>query len=273
MLAELSKPFLYTFYFLAQNPFPTTKFGSKNKFLWFLSKLPVLILICISLYVTVYSFANDRYVTLTNHAREIIHVLLIISSTATNLTIAYQCLFLCPTWSDLQESFLRLETEFQDSLPNRNVQYEKFRKHFIIKCLVMLFFYLMSIISMVMSHLTTGKVVTSYMVILNALNDLSAFQTIFYVDLSKYFMKTISQTLRYDDVSRDRLTEKPNEAKFIKSIKKLHLSIWKSVDRINEYFGLFLLGFIVQQFLMISYDIYWIFLNKFNVGFWLGLGE
>ncbi len=268
LLSELSKPFLYTFYFLAQNPFPSTTFYSQNKCVRCLSKLPIFVLICVSLYVTIYSFTNDQYVTRKNHAREIIHVLLIISSSITNLTIAYQCLFLSQTWTELQQSFCRLETEFQDLLPNVTVQLREFRKHFIMKCAAMLVFYIISILSMIMSHLTDDKFVTSYMVVLALFNDLSAFQTVFCVDLSRSFMIAITQAFRIDYRG-----EKPDEAKFIRSMKKLHLSIWKTVDKINEYFGLFLLGYIVQQFLMISYDIYWIFLNKFDVGIWLGLGE
>lgn len=271
-LSELSEPFLYTFFFLAHNPYPSTAYDSKNKLTKLASKLPVFMLICISLYVTIYSFINDQYVSRENHAREIIHVLLIISSSITNLSIAYQCIFLSRSWTQLQESIYRLETEFQELLPNRNnVQFTKFRKHFIIKCAVTLVVYIISIFAMIMSRITDEKFVTSYMVVLALFNDLSAFQAVFHVDLCKYFLKSITHAFRDDDSERE--CEKSAEAKFIKSMKKLHLSVWKTVDKVNEYFGIFLLGYIVQQFLMISYDIYWIFLNKFNVGIWLGLGK
>lgn len=272
ILSELSKPFLYSFYFLAQSPFPSPTFCSKNKFKRFLSMFPVVGLICVSLYVTIYSFTNDQYVTWKNHAREIIHVLLIFSSSITNLTIAYQCIFLSHIWTQLQESLCRLETEFQELLPNGNVKFKKFRKVFIIKCAVMLFFYVTSIFFMIMSRIVDKKYVTSYMVVLSFFNDLSAFQVIFFVDLSKYFLAAIRQTFR-DEERSDRSCDKSDEAKLMKSMKKLHLSIWRTVDKINEFFGFFLLGYIVQQFLMISYDIYWIFLNKFNVGIWLGFGK
>lgn len=272
LLTELAKPFVYTFYFLAQNPSPSPTFCTKNKLKIFLSKLPVIVLICVTLYVTIYSFKNDQYATPKNHAREIIHVLLIISSSITNLTIAYQCIFLSHTWTQLQESLLRLETEVQELLPNGNIKFKKFRKEFVIKCAVMLFFYVTSIFFMFMSRLTNEKYVTSYMVVLGFFNDLSAFQVIFFVDLSKSFLTAITNSFR-DNECIDRSCEKAVDAKFMKSMKKLHLSIWKTVDKTNECFGLFLLGYIVQQFLMISYDIYWIFLNKFNVGIWLGFGE
>lgn len=270
-LTELSRPFLYTFYFLAQNPFPSARFNSKNKLLWILSKLPVLVLSCVSLYVTIYSFYNDQYATPKNHAREIIHVLLIISSSITNLTIVFQCLFLSSTWTQMQEAFIGLETEFKELLPSQDVHYTKFRKRFVMKCSTMFIFYIISIFAMIMSLVTDEKFVSSYMVILTLVNDLGALQTIFFVDLSKYFMKTITHAFRADRTID--VNEKFAEEKFIKSMRKLHMSIWRTVDNINEYFGLFLLGYIIQQFLMISYDIYWIFLNKFDVGIWLGLGK
>ncbi|KAG4065684.1 hypothetical protein HA402_012362 [Bradysia odoriphaga] len=169
----------------------------------------------------------------------------------------------------IQESFSGLETEFKDLIPGQDVPYTKFRKHFVLKCGAMFFFYIISIFAMIMSRITDEKFVSSYMVVLTLLNDLSALETIFFVDLSKYFLKTITYAFRADRTVD--ISEKFAEEKFVKSMKRLHLSVWKTVDKINEYFGLFLLGYIIQQFLMISYDIYWIFLNKFDVGIWLGL--
>lgn len=273
-LSEISKPFLYAFYLLAQNPFPSAKFNSKNNVIRFVSKLPVFILICVSLYVTLYSLRNDPYVSAENKAREIIHVSSIISSLITNLTIAYQCLFLTKTWTEVQDSFCKLETEFQDLLPTVNVKFTKFRKDYLIKCFVILVLYSISILAMIMSRLLDEKFLTSYMVVLAFINDLNAFQVMFYVDLSKLFLKTITQA--FGDVdgvdSVKCVNDKFNESKFITSMKKLHLSVRKTVDKVNKYFGLFLLGYIVQRFLMISYDIHWILLNRFNVGIWLSLG-
>lgn len=171
-LPKLSEPFLLIFYLLAQNPFPSTSFNSKNNLKRILSKLPVFVLICISLYVTLYSLKNDQYVTRKNQAREIIHVLLIISSLITNLMIAYQCIFLSKHWLHLQESSCRLETEFQNLLPNVNVKLTKFRKNYLIKCIFMLALYFISIFAMVMSRITDVKFVTSYMVVLAFINDL-----------------------------------------------------------------------------------------------------
>lgn len=273
-LSKLFAPFILIFYLLAQNPFPTTTFDSKNKLKRFLSKLPVFILICISLYVTLYSLKNDQYVTRKNQAREIIHVLLIISSLITNLVIAYQCIFLTQKWIDLQESFFKVETEFENLLPSVNVKLTKFRKNYLIKCIVMFVLYFISILSMVMSRIMDEKMVTSYMVVLAFINDLNAFQLVFYVDLSNYFLKTMTQAFRNNESDDSiKCSEKFSEAKFVVSLRRLHLLVWKAVDSINKYFGLFVLGYIVQQFLMISYDIYWIFLNKFNVGIWLSVGK
>lgn len=274
-LSKISKPFQFIFYILAQNPYPSVSLSSTKNVYKFLLKLPVLLLICISVYVTFYSLKNDQHATSENRAREIIHVLLIISSSVTNLVTAYQCIFLSKTWIELQASLDKLETEFQDALPNIEVKLTKFRNNYLIKCLIVIFLYFFSIFSMFMSR-TNTKVINSYMFILVLINDLNAFQVIFYVDLIKLFLKAMTQALNGAVVGHleKHSNEKPIGSKFISTtMKKLHLNVWKTVEKLNKYFGLFLLGYIVQQFLVISFDIYWIFLNKFSVGVWLSMGS
>lgn len=274
MLSNISKPFVYTFYLLAQNPNPNPipSATSKSNLIKIVSKIPVFLLICVSLYVTLYSLKNDQYVTRNNIAREIIHVLSIISSSIANFVTAFTCMFLYKRWTELQESFNKLEIEFQDLLPSVNVELKKFRKNYLLKCSLIFALYAFSILSRIYLHIE-GKIL-SYMFVLAFINELNAFQVIFYVDLSKFFLKTIIQAFR--DVDGGVLTkcedEKFIESKFLTSMKKLHWSIWKTVEKINEYFGLFLICYIVQQFLIISYDIYWIIMNRFSVSIWLSLG-
>lgn len=272
-LSKTLIPFLYTFYLLGQSPFPLATSALKNNLNRFLFKFPACILIVGCLYLTIHFLKNDYHVAWDNRGLDIIHVLLMMSSLITNFVVAYQCLFQGTIWTQLQESFCRLDTEFRDLLPNKNVEFTKFRNFFLIKCSAMLGSYFVLIFAMVMSRITNKELYTSYMVVLTLINDLCAFQVVFYVDLTKFFLKTV--TCSFYDITGDKaqcVNEVFVETKFILSMKKLHSSIYKTVDKINEYFGLFLLSYIVQQFLVISYYIFWIFLHKFNVGLWSGLG-
>lgn len=271
MLSRLTKPFLYLFYILAQNPFPTADFSSKNKFKKILFTLPVLVLICISVYFTLYSLRNDQYVTEYNKAREIFHVLLIVSSFVGNLTTAYQCIFLRQTWTELLKSFSELETEFQKMLPIAHGELIKFRKMFIIKCVIMFALYVFTVSVRIVLYTIFDKHL-SYMFVLGFFNDLNALQVLFFVDLSKFFLKIISRGFRDNVDSTKCFDEKFIKSKFLISTKKLYSRIWKTVQQINEYFGVFLLAYIVAQFLNISYDIYWILFNKFTAGIWMSLG-
>lgn len=272
LLSKTLTPFLYTFYLLGNSPFHSATSATKNYFEKFLIKLPILCQISFSLFVTVHFLRNDYVVVCENQGLEII-VLLILSSLITNLVIAYQCLFRFASWIQLQESFGRLETEFLSFLPNQSVNLNKFRNIFLIKCFVMLASYLVLLLAIIMSRLTGSYYHTSYMIVLAFINDLGAFQVVFYVDLSKFFLKTISHSLRDISSGNDKcVNETLTETKFLAQAKKLHASIYRTVNKINEYFGPFLLSFIVQQFLVISYYIFWIFLNKFSFSPWSSLG-
>ncbi len=273
LLSKTLTPFLYAFYLLGQSPVPSVLSISENYFKRFLFKLPVSILICISLYVTVHFLRNDYYVEMVNPALNVIHVLLIISSLITNLIIAYQCLFRGSYWIKLQKSLSELETEFHNLLPNKSVKLAKFRNVFLIKCFAMMASYFMLILAMIMLRLSNEHFNTSYMIVLAFINDLCAFQVVFYVDLIKFFLKTITYTFRdIDDGKSVVATDAVVVTKLLTSVKQLHSSMLKAVDRINEHFGFFLLSYIVQQFLQISYYIFWILLNRFGKNPWSSLG-
>lgn len=273
-LSNTLTPFLFTFYFLGKSPYPSAT-ATTNSFKRFSFKLPVFVLVGVSLYVTIHIFTNDQSVPCLNRVIDIIHVLLIISALITNLVSAYQCIFHDRFWIQLQESFYKLQTEYQDVLPNKNLNFAKFRMAFVLKCSAMLISYIILVFARIMSRISNAYYRTSYMVALSFFNDLCALQVVFYVDLIQFFLKTI--TYAFQDINRVTdngkcLSEAFIDTKFITSMKQLHSSICKSVDKVNEHFGLFLLSYVVQQFLVISYYIFWIFLNKFDVGLWTTMG-
>lgn len=254
-LSNTLTPFLYTFYLLGQSPYPSVPSPSTNVLQRFLLKVPGFVLVCASLCVTINFLRNDNFVG-------IIHIALIMSSLSTNLVIAYQSLFQGSSWIQLQELFSRLETEFQDLLPQTKVKLTKFRIWFLIKCTVTSALYFILLLAMIMSRITNEYFHTSYMIVLALTSDVCAFQVVFYVDLIQSFLRTIT----------DAFQDFHGEAKFIMSMKKLHSKIFKIVEKVNEYFGLFLLSYIVQQFMVISFYIFWIFLNDFTFAPWKSLG-
>lgn len=273
-LSEALTPFLYSFYIIGESPFPSVRLASKTKFVKFLFKLPVLILICVSIYVTIHFLRNDYFVACDRRGLDIIHILLIMSSLITNLSISYQCLFHGTCWTQIQESLCRIETEFQNLLPNTNLKLSKFRKQFLLKFFVILLSYFTLSLAMIMFRIENVEYYhKTYMIVLTIINDSFALQVVFYVDLIKLFLKTITDTFYGGGVDAKCVNEAFIDTKFILSTKKLHSSIYKVVEKINEYFGFFLLSYIIHQFLAISYYIFWIFLNKFTAGFWSSVGS
>ncbi|XP_037024732.1 uncharacterized protein LOC119066398 [Bradysia coprophila] len=265
-------PLLYTFYFLGQSPFPSTSTISKSYFKRLLLKLPILIVFCASMYVTIHFFNKEFYFAWGNEGLDVISFLLILSSLMTNLVITCRSLFRGSVCVQLQQSFSALEMEFQKLLPNRNVQFGKFRTVFLMKFFAVLILYFVLVFAMSMSRIKAEYSHTSLVVVLAFINDLCALQVVLYVDLTKFFLKTISHTfLNIDGAEAKCVREAVIRTELLLSTKKCYLSISKTVDKINEHFGPFLLAYIVQQFLAVSYDIFWVFVSKLSAGLWPSL--
>lgn len=273
LLANTWTPLLYIFYILGQSAFPSTKLASQSYSKQFFLKSPALIVFSVSLYVTIHFFYQDFSFAWKNQGLDVIHVLLILSSLITNIIITYRCLFRGSVCIELQESFSALEVEFQKLLPNGDVQLAKFRNAFLMKCFALLLSYFIVVFAMTMSRIQTEYSHTSLMIVLAFINDLCALQIVLYVDLTKFFLKTISHTFRNIDGDEARgVREAFIKNELLISTKKCYTSIARTVDTVNRSFGLFLLTYMIQQFLAISYYIYWVLLNKFNIGLWSSLG-
>lgn len=225
------------------------------------------------MYGTIHFFSKDFYYAWYNDALVVIHVLLIVSSLLTNFVTTCRSLFRGSVNVQLQQSFTALEKEFQILLPNKNVHLTKFRNVFSMKCFAMLFTYFVLVFAMIMSRIQSAYSHTSLMIVLAFINDLSALQVVLYVDLIKFFLKTISYTFRNVDGEEAKcVREALIGAELLASTKKCFVSTSKIVDKINKHFGLFLLAYTVQQFLAISYYIFWNLINKLSVGLWPSLG-
>lgn len=52
-----------------------------------------------------------------------------------------------------------------------------------------------------------------------------------------------------------------DKVEFLKSIKSMHMELWKLIFNINKFFGWNLLFLMINSFIYISYQLYWIFLS------------
>lgn len=269
LLVNIWRPLFYIFYFLGQSPHPSSK-ASTNYFKKLLLKSPTLISICVSLFAAVHFNSNDFHIAWNKRGLDVVHVMLILSSLIVNIVLAYLCLFRSSLCIALQESFSALEIDFQSLLPGRNVHLTRFRNVFLVKCFTMVILYVALVVTMIMSRTRNEHSHTSFMIVLIFNIDLCALQVVLYVDLINVFLMVITDTLSSDKSSRDRQYFIKTDV--LRSGKKLYSSIYKIVDKINENFGLLLLTYIVHQFLVISYYIFWLLGNKFKVGFWTSMG-
>lgn len=80
---------------------------------------------------------------------------------------------------------------------------------------------------------------------------------IFYCDIITMFLKNINMQAR--DSAICLLTS--NKVEFLKNIKLAHMELTKLVAHINLFFGWNLLFLMINSFIYISYQLYWIFLS------------
>lgn len=89
------------------------------------------------------------------------------------------------------------------------------------------------------------------------IHPLSALHVILFSDIVTMFISTFTEQIR-DSAT---ISHSSSKIQFIKTIKLMHMDLWKLVTQINVYFGWSLLFLTINSFLYITYKLYWIFLS------------
>lgn len=102
----------------------------------------------------------------------------------------------------------------------------------------------------------TASFVTS---LLRILYPMHIFHIVLYSDVLAMFVKNLN--LQSQNLSMSISFSLSNKVEFLKNIKTMHMEISKLVAEINVFFGWNLLFLVINSFIYISYQLYWIFLT------------
>lgn len=91
---------------------------------------------------------------------------------------------------------------------------------------------------------------------LRSMFPIAILHVVLYSDLITMFIDEINIQIRYST----KLYNATSKIEFLKNVKLLHMDLWKLVGQLNVFFGWNLLVLIINSFIYITYQLYWVFL-------------
>lgn len=254
----MSRPYFNIFYICGQSPFnPLNK--SSRIFRAVVATLTALIAFT-SVVAIVAQFYLSPFFGVTDST---IACLFIISELVTTLSVYMQNRFYGANmqilWSKLEvieKSLLQSFNEPPDVLQFKQM----FRPYFLLN-LVMLFAHC-SIKYMIISRYTHLLLQTSILS-LQFFSLLANLHMLFYVTVVHYFLKLVSKYMilafhnRVADLVYSNIS---GLVEYLVRCKALHYKIWEATQFVNDHFGWSLAAICIQNFIDVTYALYWIFL-------------
>lgn len=91
---------------------------------------------------------------------------------------------------------------------------------------------------------------------LRSIFPIAILHVVLYSDLITMFIDEITLQIR----NSPKCFHSSSKIEFLKNVKLLHMDLWKLVVQLNTFFGWNLLVLIINSFIYITYQLYWIFL-------------
>lgn len=152
--------------------------------------------------------------------------------------------------------------------------FRRVRNMFVIKILFIIGSYIQAIFMSLMGSMVMHKFsICPFSYGLSIITDISCLYAIFCIDVVHKILVEINTVLKlYDRKIRashqvygdqDSLPEQLQPAAVVEKIevlKQVYLSAWILTHKINDYFGWFFISYLIQQFIDLAADLFWLFL-------------
>lgn len=136
----------------------------------------------------------------------------------------------------------------------------KMAMHYRLKVLLIfsLFFTSQGLVFVEVLHLSEGRgMFSSFLTsLLRSMFPIAILHVVLYSDVITMFIDEINTQITYSP----KCYNATNKIEFLKNVKLLHMDLWKLVGQLNVFFGWNLLLLIINSFIYITYQLYWIFL-------------
>lgn len=235
--------------------------------------MPLTLLIVLNITMTLFALCktprSKGKFSETNHT--VAHIF-VLSSFVTTSTIIVHHLMNGDLVHDIHHEMTAVQTVVNDKL-QMCICFRKLRKLFFIKIGLMVGSYLQAIgMFFVGSLLLNTYTICPLAYGLSIITDISCLYAIFCIDFVQKTLAEINAVLKRfdaericpssmqmlsaekDDIAATRLIEK------IEVLKQMYLSAWILTQKINRSFGWFFVAYLVQQFVDLAADLFWLFL-------------
>lgn len=236
--------------------------------------IPLLLLIALNITMTlaalVYTPRSKGKFSESNHT--VAHIF-VASSFVTISTVIIQHLMNGDLVRDIRQHMNYVETLVEDKL-QMPICFRKVRNLFFLKIALMVGTYAQAIAMFFVGSLVLKKFTICPLAYgLSVITDTSCLYAIFCIDFVHKTLMEINLVLkRYDRQLRERpdvLLGEACESKEVTStrivekievLKQMYLSAWILTQKINRTFGWFFIAYLVQQFVDLAADLFWLFL-------------
>lgn len=255
-----SNVLLRTLYFIGIAPCSkSTKFiNLKN----FAHLIPLLLSSLLSLSLTIFLFIFPHFES-AGSIHTIINFSYVASLLLSNLSANCQCLFYKSVYHKTISGIRQIENSYTDKHFTKFIF--RFERLYKIKILVIfiLFFasqglvfreaYLVSEENGNVSGMWSSFIIS----LLRILYPMHILHIVLYCDIIALFIKENNFQVR----SSSMFLHTTNKVEFLKNIKLFYMELFKLITQINIFFGYNLLFLMINSFIYISYQLYWIFLS------------
>ena len=166
--------------------------------------------------------------------------------------------------SETNDLLLSVEGLFVKDLHLNPIPYEKFKKNFFWRVLLIFVAYFQGVISALIFISAHSPNFYMYLSILTQffLTGIAC-SAVFYLELVSFYLQLLNTSIERDSNGCGGQWSRNNTLgskmkKKLRVFKMIQFFLWKAVQRINDYFGWTLIPFILQLFMMEFYSIYWL---------------
>lgn len=226
--------------------------------------LPVILVsffsLCVATFLLVFphfeSYSSIH--TIINFASQISFLLIIFTANC-------QCFHYKTVYQNIAYQIQQIEKRGQEKFWVRSSVNIKFK--YVLKMGIIFFLFFLSqglvfveVLVTVSSHIWSS-ILTS---LLRLIYPLAALHVILFSDIVTIFILELNEQIR----NSITFFHSSSKIDILKNVKLMHMDLWKLVTQINVFFGWNLLFIIINSFINITYQLYWIFLAlelKWNV--------
>lgn len=220
--------------------------------------IPVLSSIIVSFCLTIFLLIFPHFESL-GPIHTIINFSYVLSLLLTILSANCQCYFYKSVYHRTNYGIQQIQSRYKDKcFAKFSFQFQRCYK---VKILVIfiLFFASQGLVFLEVYLLSeTNGMWSSFVIsLLRILYPMHVLHIVLYCDVITMFIKRLNFQVR----NSSTCFHSTNKVEFLKNIKLLHMELLKLVAQINIFFGWNLLFLMINSFIYISYQLYWIFLS------------